>query len=961
MEKLEFLEKHRTVKIGENAAVGIKVSPESAKNAVKIMYSTTGKDVIEIDEKLSSNDGVVFTAKKGGSAVITAQAQGIADYLNVTVEETADTGIPYIAVTDAVMEIPLGAKKHFMSTLQNGSPNDNFSFVFSNKNNDIISYETVNNTAVIEGLRPGTDTMTVKHPKAQYGVDVLVFVLEQGENAKYITGENVVFMETGNSQDYRTRLVGIAESEREYSVYQVVEGMDVVTASGSGESCHILSKKEGVAKIRVTNRSVPYPFEFQVIVRGKENSGYIRMSSNFVILEDASVRNIYANYTGDAPADINEKYTWRFEGDKYDIVDVTMYGNNFALKALKNGNVKIIIENEYSPVRQEVLIQVQFEKITYGEMLITTSQNVIYMELGGADVVLKMKLVGGTQADKNNFEWVVEDSAIIGVDIPEGHGTPYRRALVHNNEVHEAEAKITAKKAGTTYISVTNTSAPKSEVNVLVKVYPKGMFSGNTVSLGGPGLLTVQRGKTLEVEAWLLAGSYQNAGGLSWHISDGSIAGVEGAGLTGILAGYKEGVSYLTVTGPNVLDEYRAVVVIYEEGRESLIPYMYTDRLQYKMYAGQTVLSYIGHPNIEDDVFDFSIVNTGPNAVYATKHGSIIIINAVEPGEAELVISTQIPGCNIITITVSVELAAINTERPYTITGSHFSVTYVGGTAEYQAVMAGASEADKSRIIWTIDDSSVASLEMANGTNVVLRGMKTGQTVLRAESAKSANVKEIVVFVTAAQSDAYAKIMLGLVKINYVLQQGDSFFVKLVTNATESQKLQIRWSQSDADVLAVEDNYDTAFITALGEGTCIITVDTRDSSHIRPLSLYVTVRSQVYDELQIGFPSSVMLVKGQSKVIKGNIVGGIGGHDFIWNLEDDNVAHVMGNGLEATLWGRNAGQSFLTVSHYGFSKKILVICVEDANDLEDIFYFFFFFFFFWLYFFFLLLFAFLFV
>jgi hypothetical protein len=67
--------------------------------------------------------------------------------------------------------------------------------------------------------------------------------------------------------------------------------------------------------------------------------------------------------------------------------------------------------------------------------------------------------------------------------------------------------------------------------------------------------------------------------------------------------------------------------------------------------------------------------------------------------------------------------------------------------------------------------------------------------------------------------------------------------------------------------------------------------------------------------------------------------GGLGGYDFIWNLEDDNVAHVIGNGLEATLWGRNAGQSFLTVSHYGFSKKILVICVENANDIENIFYF----------------------
>jgi hypothetical protein len=939
IEKLEFLEKSRTVKIGENAAVGIKITPESAKTAEKIHYAASGGGIIAINEALSSNDGVVFTATGGGSTVITARAQGIVDYLAVAVNGTADTGIPYITVTDNVLEVPVGTKKHFMSTLQNGAPNDYLSFVYSNKKNDIINYESANNTVVIEGLRPGSDIVTVRHPKAQYGVDVLVFTLESGEHAKYISGENVVFMEAGKDQPYYTRLVGVGESETGYSVYQVIDGNDIVTVTGSGESCYIKSKKEGVAKVRVTNRSAPYPFEFQIIVRGKEDPGYISMSSNFIILEDTAVRNIYAYYNGNVPSDINEKYTWRFEDDVHDIVEVIRYGNSFALKAIKNGNVKLIIENEYSVVKQEVLIQVQFEKVTYGEMLITTSQNVIYMEMGGVDVILKMKLIGGTQADKNSFEWAVEDSSVIEADVPDGHGTAYHRAMINYETVQEATAKITAKKTGTTYITVTNPKAPFSEVRVLVKVYPKGIFNGNTVSLGGLSLLKVKEGDTLDVNVQL-AGSFQNSGELVWHLKDESVAGVSGAGLSGIITGLRTGTTELIVTGPNVLNEYRAIVVVHEEGREDTIPYIYTDRLQYKMYAGQTAHVHIYHPNIKDEVFSFSIVNTNTQAVYTVKHGNVIILNATEAGEAELVINTGIPLCNSVTISVSVELAEIDTERPYTITGNASAVTYVSGTVEYKATMAGAGESDKSKIVWTIDDSSVAFLEMANGTNVVLRGVRTGQTVLRAQSAKSANVKEVIVFVTATQNDAYSKIMLGLAKINYVLKEGESFFVKLVTNATENQKLQIRWQKSDADILEIEDNYDTAFITALEEGTCVITIDTRDSSHAMPLVLYVTVRSPVFDELQIGFPSSVTLVKGQSKIIKGNVLGGsIGSSDFIWNWEDDNVAQVIGNGLEATLWGRNAGQAFLTVSHYGFSKKILVLCVENESDLENIFYF----------------------
>jgi hypothetical protein len=927
------------MRIGENASVRIKVSPENAKTAEKIQYAAAGSGIIRIDETNSSNDGVVFTATGGGSTVITAKAQGIVDYLSVTVEGVAETDIPYITVTDSVLEVPSGTKKHFMSTLQNGTPNDNLSFVFSNREQHIIQYETANNTAVIEGIRPGSDVVTVKHPKAQYSVDVLVFVLETGEYAKYLTGENVVFMEVGKEQAYYTRLVGTEESEVGYSVYQVMEGNDIVSVQGSGEYCYIMSKKEGVAKVRVTNRSVPYPFEFQIIVRGKEDLGYIAMSGNFVILEDGNIRNIYAYFNGNAPADINDKYTWYFENDVTDIVEVIRYGDKFALKALKNGNVKLVIENEYSLVRQEVLIQVRFEEVDYGEILITTSQNVIYMELGGVDTILKMKLIGGNSADRNNFEWIVEDSSVVEASVPNGNGTAYNRTMAYNDTVQEATAKITAKKAGTTYITVTNTKASGSEVRVLVKVYPKGMFSGNVISLGGSGLLKVKKGEQLGVNVQLTQGSYQNAGELVWHIKDDKIAEVNEAGLSGIMTGIKSGITQLTVTGQNVLTEYHAVIVVYEEGEEDSIPYIYTDRLQYKMYVGQMAQVYIYHPNIEPSVFDFSIVNTDTSVVYTRKQNGTVILHAVDPGESELVINTGITGCNIITITVNVDLAELNTDKPYTITGYSSAVTYVGGTIEYCIAMAGASETDKSRIVWTIDDTSIASLEMVNGTNVILRGIQTGQTVLRAQSSKSANVKEIIVFVAATQNDAYTKVMLGLARINYVMKEGESFFVRLINNASENQKRQIRWSKSNADILVIDDNYDTAFITALEEGTCIITIDTRDNSHIMPLLLYITVRSPVFEEVQFGFPSSVVLLKGQSKIIKGNVLGGGIMSDFIWNLEDDTVAHVMGNGLEATLWGRNAGQTFLTISYYGFSKKILVICVENENDLENVWYF----------------------
>jgi len=942
IEKIMFEINSKSIQIGDRTKIGVSISPKEARTSEKIVYSASNSGIIVIDEDNSSNEGVVFEGIGGGNTVITARANGIVDYVDIKVEGSEEAGIPYIEVTSNVFEIPVGIRRNVVATLQEGNYLDNSGFTFSNNNENVILMETVNNLATLEGLKSGSGVIKVSHPKAQYSVDIIVFAVMEGEMARYITAErNVIFMDLGGEdEDFYVRLIGVEDIYSNQTIYEVIERSDVVQIVGSGEYVRLHAKKEGVAKVRVINQHVEYPFEFQVVVKDNTEAKYIEINENLLIIEGLELKNVSARIIGDVSDDYINKY--KYELSEEGIINVVQNQNNFSISGIRNGMVVLTISNEYCDFSREILVitQLQAPNIINNENFITTSQNIIQMEIGGKDALLKMKLAGGIEADKNNFEWIVEDSSIIEANTSHGI-VSYARSVIDymDQSSFEAEMLIKAKKVGTTVIRILNNKSI-NECKVLVKVYPKGTFNDTAIMLGGPSVIKIKTGENLDIYTPIMSGSMSKTGKTYWNIEDTNIAMAYGEGLYGNIEGKRSGVSKLMVSGENLVTPYEAVVVIFNEYEEDSIKYIYTDNMQYRIFEGQTARISIYHPNINNNEFQMSVLNTNRNILYNQNNHDWIIVSGIENGSSELIINVS--GANTLRIKFIVESETINIDKPYMLSGESFAGTYEGGYINYKITMAGANAAELSKIAWTIEDSSIAAIENASANEIRIKGLKEGQTILTADHSKSVNSKKLVVYVVKTPAELQQKIVLGLEKVNYVMNVYESLYFRLLTNATENQKRGILWSIDNASIMNIDSNYDSAVITALEGGNCKITVYMENGNHVTPLVLFITIKETYVNTPTIGFPASVVMVKGDSKSIAPNVSGAIlRENDLFYDIENSEITSIVNNITEITVKGLSVGQTFINVSgeRFGLFKKILVICVATEQDLQSLYYF----------------------
>jgi len=941
-ESLKFAENKVELMVGDIKSVGLVVNPAAVKNNIKVEYTVSGKDVIVIDAAHSGSDGVVFEAAGPGNVVIMAKAAGMVDYCDVKVIGGNEASIPYIALTDSVLEISLGRKKHAVASLQGGAMADYSSFMFSNENDKIVTLDFANNTAVLEGIAPGSSRVTVSHPKAQYAVDIIAFVIAEGQTARYITGENVVFMTLGGSvREYSIRMIGFDENELNYCSYKVVQGSDIVGVRGAGGSCAIEAKNEGVAKVQVSHQGAEYPFEFQVVVNKNNEARYITADRNFFLLSGGAVATVNLSVNADN-FDADSNYHWTVDSE--DIIGVNNINNTLIVKALNNGTAKVTVTNKYSDYPCEILFVVHQSVVMEGEeKFIRASQQVIQMEKDGPDARLILELVGGTQADHNSFEWVVEDSSIITVQAP-GHVNHRAMAVVSS----AVEALITAHKAGTTRVIVSNPAAGvQNDVSVLVKVYPYGTFYGKAVSLSGPGIIKVQTGDKKEIYTPVVGGNANLMGAVVWSSGNVETAKVDGSGLHGVVSGVKQGITQIRVDGDGVVNPYEGVIMVYNPGQEEYIPYIYADHLRYDVPTGATQRIAIYHPNTEDKDFMLKVDQTeaGKRNIFLVKQNNIILVNGVEVGTCKLTVYDENnPDCNSLVLTINVVDNEVDVDHPYSLSGDNFfGIGLDESDKTYTVAMAGAERGELNKLIYTIDDSGIAQIARSSENQVVLRGVKTGQTTLRVNHSKSVNEKTVVVFVVAKATDVKDTVIIGIEKPNYVMYPTQSIFLRLITNATEAQKKTFTWKRDSDMVAGYDTNYDTAMVTALKAGSARITVSTAGNIHLMDLDIFITVTEYNSLRPELGYPDSVALVKGQSKVIRGSAVNTAPGQTgaIQYSLEDSSVARITPNGLDVTIQGDEKGQTYLNVScaNLGFVKKILVICVNSEAELENLYYF----------------------
>jgi hypothetical protein len=938
IDKIVFDRNNIKMSIGEELSVKVTATPAEGKKYEQIQYVASGEGVIEI--KGASNDGFIIKALNSGIIVIIARTANVNSYLELSVEGGEYIGKPYIMVGNPVIELNEGEMRNIQVNLYGGSVLDNGEFAFSlEEGKDNIKINTTMNTVVIHGEKRGNQKVRISHPKADYSGEILVFVKAVNEQIKYITSErNVMMAEIDNQYHHLSvSLFGGTPLDRNNFVFEVIEGKDIIEIASNNEVCNIKANQEGTAVIRAKHPLAVMDFDIRIITYNAKTP-VILIDKTFVILDVNG--NSIINASVENPKTVTALNEFFYElPDDEGVISIVQANNQFFVQALKGGIQRLVIINRQAQYSREVLIVVRTETVYRDDYYITTSQNVIQTQVGDPEIQLNMLLVGGVSADANSFKWVVEDGSIIEVDT--GHGKVEYTARKQVTDVFNAIGVITPKRPGVTRIVI---SHPKSESTaaVLVKVYPKNTFAGAPVLIKTEGLLKVLSGSNLPVTMEMVSGNAADIGFIDWVITDKKYAEVDENihGLTNVINGISGGQTRLKISGGNLRDPHESIVLVGTKAELDMASLIYADSIYQTVAAEQVVRLTVkdSRNNMYGDSVKFTAVTENPNLLYAVMVKSQLILQGKMPGETTVTVRHP-DAANEIVLYVKVEPANLTMDKPYYITGPEIAGIVKGRDETITVNLEGAHTVESGALEWAVDDPNILTI-IANGKTAKVTGkVNGGQTNIRVTHKKSQNEKIIVLYVVENEADLKNKVVISVEKNNYLMVKGETQFVRLITNASDSDKLNIIWSvKYGSDIVAVNSQFDSAMLTALNRaGNAEVVI-----SHVKniiPASLYVSVVEAKPDSKYISGPSIIELLAGQSKIVPVTTanLSSVELGNIRWSIEDSTIASIQENGESAYILGLSKGVTYVNVKQQqlGFQQRITLLCANTKEELEN--------------------------
>jgi hypothetical protein len=960
VEALSFIDQRISMKVGERVAVKINIKPDEARPHTKVQYSASVAGKVLISDK--SNDGCVLTAESGGDVVVVAKAGNYTAYLELNIENTGFTDQPYIVVPEQVIEVLEGQRKTVQVSLYNGNAIEQQQFFWSvETGKNSISIMPTGNQVVVSGDRRGSQKIFINHEKAEFQAEILVFVVATDESVLYITTkDNVITMfEGGETKMISAQLVNGSITDKGAFTFTVVEGNDIIAILSANETCNINAIKEGTALIRIWHPKAEYDLDVRIIVT-KSQQPYIVLDKMFQLIMLGESAIVTASIEdGGIPLWVNE---YECSVEKPDVISVIQTNNQFHITGNKPGASVVSISNRKVKYAREMLVVVADPaEIPPDDYYITTSQNIVQLDLGMTmPFELKMLLVNGNEGDRNDFEWVVEDGRIITVESPHTSKPVLHRSLMEIRSVFEALAYITPLRVGQTKITVTHPKAA-AQASVIVKVYPKGTFDGQSFILGrvltdeeksdkeGEGLIKIDTTKSdKRVQLMMKSGEANNLGDLDWIITPTARASARDLrGLENYLTGHQPaGVGKLTVSNQNLKCPYEAVLMVGTTEELAQMSVLYADNLYHSLAVGQSVSVQIKDSNgIFQSGDNFIVEDYDRSLLLAVMIQSRLLLQGLKEGTALITVKHKTnAGVVPVTLTVYVEPAEISIGRPYTITGPNFFGMYVGQErASIKVSMDNATELEKGRVQWESKNNAAVRVT-GNGLEAFASAFEVGQSnVIASHDRGQSDGKTIVVYVVAAEKDLESAVVLGIEKQHWLLKPGEEVLMSLITNADPNDPefglAAISWGGNDPDIVKVDYNGDKALVTAMGEGSTVIKV-----SHPRKvidLNIYISVSTKESFDKSVAVPSIVEMIVDENKVVQAACVGLSASEKkaIIWTIDDPMVADISSDGDILYLRGRSRNQAWVTVNvpSIGYTKKILLLCKATYDDVMYVF------------------------
>lgn len=659
-------------------------------------------------------------------------------------------------------------------------------------------------------------------------------------------------------------------------------------------------------------------------------------------------------YGGDA-SDI-DGYSWTV--DNSSVVSIQPTGQYCVITAKEAGYARIKVSHNKATYPYYIGVYVFEDNTSVG--YITTSNNIVTMNKADGEQNISVSLVNGKDTSSDSqFKWEIikeNDSSV-----------PIGIAWNGNNAV------ITPKESGSCTIRITHPDAPYP-LDILCRVITivKNVFikpDNTVVTLSGENTQTIK--STLEN----LESENINIDGFNYVLDDYNVAEIVSIiGDEVTLKGKANGSCKLIISHESAEYPREVLVIVNGQLADAIDASCYITTSQNyvrtKVGSAETVLKISLKGGEEGDEKDFtwnvkSTSKDGTNSdviSLSTTNGTAIhsraaaltyaygeaYINPICEGTA--VISVSHPKIHYPTeILVKVLSETAILEEPLYFIGDGLVRVLNGASTEYtvQLKRTGKNDSDDNEIKWKCDNSNIKVSSNANIAEITAPPKGTGNTISYLTiSHNKADADKKVMILTADTEEELANMKaLYSDKLYFNIEVGEEAYCTTNSVGFDSDYnfASAIWTVKDSSICSIEkDSINPLSCRIIGEkaGATRVSVsitDNENKTYSCDYEITVYPSGTVQTEPEVYFTTSQNVINLNSAGKFSNVnVSAINlpyseYSNIAWESEDESIAKVIGNGINATVTAMSEGETVINVSHED-SQNTLKIYIRVGSE-----------------------------
>ncbi len=408
-------------KVGDSASLSVSgINISSADMTIHTQWESLDSDIATVT--FNAGDATIIAIKEGKTRIHITNTYADNDlYIDVKVGalyEWEDDFVVYITTEEDTVTMTKGDTKTIGAALENATTQNGFSWEVTEGKELLEITGSASGICVLSAKEAGIAEITIRNNTALFEKQILVVISntkEELQGIQYLTTkQNVVTVgETYNT----TVMVSIVNATQNIidGYYWSSSDTSIIQVVESGATAVLYGRKQGTAKITVTNNYCDYPLEIIVNcvdpVLAAANP-YITSQNIITVHVGDDVKTITADLVGGTEADY-KNFSWHIQDNSI----ATLYASNETaqIKAVSEGVTQIVVSHPKAGGIDRTILVICEPKIQ-NDCYITVTESIIKMSPTDSPKTITATLINGTANDNYNFKWWADNYDIIDIN-----------------------------------------------------------------------------------------------------------------------------------------------------------------------------------------------------------------------------------------------------------------------------------------------------------------------------------------------------------------------------------------------------------------------------------------------------------------------------------------------------------------------------------------------------------------